>query len=140
MWEASAVSYPRTNSILDYRKLDSISEASVYARHDIAPILRSMTEIEKKGEQLFQDNCAFCHGADGSGKNWIGSFLEPHPRNLNDPDIMQQMTPQQLKMVIEEGLTETTMPAWKNVLSKKEIQALIAYINRAFHPLATNTP
>jgi mono/diheme cytochrome c family protein len=27
------------------------------------------------------------------------------------------------------------MPAWKSVLSDKEIAALIAYISKAFHPL-----
>lgn len=136
VWEASAVSYPRTNSVLDYRKVDSISEASVYARHDIAPLLDSANKIEKKGEQLFQDNCAFCHGADGTGKNWIGSFLQPHPRDLTDTKIMQTMTAERLRQVIEEGLAGTSMPAWKEVLKKTEIDAVIAYIHVAFHPLA----
>lgn len=135
VWEASAVSYPRTNSVLDYRKLDSVSEASVYARHDIAPVLDSANKRVKKGEQLFQDNCAFCHGADGTGKNWIGSFLQPHPRDLTDTNIMQSMSAARLRQVIEEGLVDTSMPAWKEVLKKTEIDALISYIHVAFHPL-----
>jgi mono/diheme cytochrome c family protein len=32
------------------------------------------------------------------------------------------------------------MPAWKSVLSQPQIQALVAYIARAFHPLAPATP
>ncbi len=134
-WEASAVSFPRNNTSADYLKIDATSEASVYARHDIAPILTSLSSMEKKGKQLFEVNCAFCHAADGTGKNWIGSFLEPRPRDLSDEKVMSAMTPERLRHAIEEGLVETTMPAWKNVLTKKEIEALIAYIHIAFHPL-----
>jgi len=134
-WEASAVSFPRNNTSFNYPQVDDISEASVYARHEVAPVLTSLNEMEKKGEQLFQDNCAFCHGADGTGKNWIGSFLEPRPRDLTDPKIMKGMTLQRLRRAIEDGLIDTTMPAWKDVLEKKEIDALIAYIHTAFHPL-----
>jgi mono/diheme cytochrome c family protein len=32
------------------------------------------------------------------------------------------------------------MPAWKSVLTEAEIQAVIAYIGRAFHPLAADVP
>ncbi len=136
IWEASAVSFPRNNTSSDYRKkVDSISEASVYARHDVAPVLTSLNQMEKKGKQLFQDNCAFCHAADGTGKNWIGSFLEPRPRDLTDKNVMLGMTPERLRRAIEDGLTDTTMPAWKDVLNKKDIDALIAYIHTAFHPL-----
>ena len=136
VWETSAVSFPRNNTSADYlKKVDDISEASVYARHDIAPEINALTPIEKKGKQLFEDNCAFCHAADGTGKNWIGSFLEPHPRNLTDENSMAGMTPARLRRAIEEGLEETSMPAWKNVLDKEEIDALIAYIHVAFHPL-----
>ncbi len=134
-WEANAVSFPRNNTSFSYPKVDNISEASVFARHEVAPVLASLTKQEKKGAQLFQANCAFCHGADGTGKNWIGSFLEPRPRDLTDPKIMKGMTVQRLRRAIEDGITDTTMPAWKDVLKKKEIDALIAYINAAFYPL-----
>ncbi|VAX13378.1 Cytochrome c oxidase subunit CcoO [hydrothermal vent metagenome] len=135
-WEASAVSFPRNNTSFSYPQVDNISEASVYARHEVPPVVASLDKKEKRGAQLFRANCAFCHGADGTGKNWIGSFLEPRPRDLTDPKIMQAMTVQRLRHAIEYGLTDTTMPAWKDVLKKKEIDALIAYINAAFYPLS----
>ena len=86
------------------------------------------------GEQLFQANCAFCHGADGTGKNWIGQFMEPKARDLTAYSAAQ-MPPARLKRVIREGLPGTSMPAWKSVLSDKEIKAIIAYISKAFYPL-----
>jgi cytochrome c oxidase cbb3-type subunit 3 len=87
------------------------------------------------GERLFQENCAFCHAADGTGKNWIGSFLEPRPRDLTDKAFMSGMTRERLAQTIRDGLPGTSMPAWKSVLTADEIDALVAYIHRAFHPL-----
>ena len=140
IWDPRPVSYPRNQ--YSHRQTetatppDSISSASPYARHEQAPVLENLTVQEKEGESLFQENCAFCHAPDGTGKNWIGSFLEPHPRDLTDPANMQAMTAERLRQVIRDGLPDTTMSAWKGVLDAGQIDAVIAYINRAFHPLA----
>lgn len=139
IWDSRAVSYPRNQ--YSHRQseqevdVDSTSEASPYARHDSAPALSQATVRVREGEQLFQANCAFCHAADGTGKNWIGSFLEPHPRNLTDPENMKSMTRERLRQVIREGLPGTTMPAWKSVLDKKQIESIIDYIDKAFHTI-----
>jgi len=148
IWDPRPVSYPRNQ--YSHRQsvkqdvdraaeataaLDSISSASPYARHEIAPVLQNPTKREKEGEALFQKNCAFCHAPDGTGKNWIGSFLEPHPRNLTDPNNMREMSADRLREVIRNGLPGTTMSAWKSVLSESQIDSIVAYINKAFHPL-----
>ena len=139
LWEPKAVSYPRNQYSHKEEKsdkqLDATSEASPYAKHDVAPAVENLTASEKRGEKLFQDNCAFCHAADGTGKNWIGSFLDSHPRDLTNKDFMQSMTRERLKQVIREGLPGTTMSAWKTVLKDDEIDSIIDYINRVFHPL-----
>jgi cytochrome c oxidase cbb3-type subunit 3 len=138
IWEPYAVSYPR-NQYRHTKKTsqsrDTVSGATPYAKHDIKPSLSDLTQQEQQGEQLFQQNCAFCHGADGTGKNWIGSFLDSHPRNLTDPKFMSTMTRTRLKTVIQDGLLGTTMSAWKNVLNDEQIDSIIAYINRAFYAL-----
>ena len=137
-WEARPLSYPRNNfSFTAPPKVDAMTSASPYALHDVAPKLKRLTKAERRGEKLFQANCAFCHAADGTGKNWIGSFLEPHPRNLRDAEFMSQITRQHFVNVVREGLPNTSMPAWKNVLSPQEIEAVADYVNRAFHPLRT---
>ncbi len=140
IWDARPVSFPRNQ--YSHREserspaADSISAASPYARHEQAPVLTNLTAEERTGEQIFQKNCAFCHAPDGTGKNWIGSFLEPHPRNLTDEKLMAGMTRQRLATVIRDGLPGTTMPAWGGVLDTEQIAAVVAYVNRAFHPLA----
>ena len=135
-WEARPLSYPRNNySYTAPSALDAMASASPYLLHDIPPQVTGMTPLEHQGQRLWQDNCAFCHAADGTGKNWIGSFLEPHPRNLRDPLFMDTMTRTRLSATIREGLSGTSMPAWKSVLSDKEITAIIAYVAKAFYPL-----
>lgn len=136
VWEARAVSYPRAGySHIDPPKVDAMTSATPYARHDIPPRLSKPDKRVLEGEKLFQANCAFCHGGDGTGKNWIGSFMEPHPRDLTGP-AMRAMNRTHLRQAIREGLPNTSMPAWKAVLSDRQIDAVIAYIDRAFHPIA----
>ncbi|WP_181870040.1 c-type cytochrome [Halomonas sp. DQ26W] len=145
VWETRAVSFPRGR--YDHRNpptgagpLDAISGASPYLRHELAPTLpEGASEQVVRGETLYQDNCAFCHAPDGSGRNWIGSFLEPRPRDLTAPTVMRHMTPSRLAAVIRQGLPETSMPAWEAVLDEAEIAAMVAYIDALFHPLAKDS-
>lgn len=131
-WEARPLSFPRHN--YDHRKpeVDAATSATPYRLHDVPPVLKTPTADRRRGEHLFQNNCAFCHAADGTGKNWIGSFLEPRARDLTDPAFRARMTPDRYREVIREGLPGTTMPAWKDVLSRQEIDDLIAYLDVAF--------
>lgn len=136
MWEPRALSFPRNGySHQQPQPIDAVSSASLYAKHDIAPRLANLTAQEKRGEALFQQNCAFCHAADGTGRNWIGSFLQPRPRDLTSPRAMQGMTRSRLKQVIRDGLPGTTMPAWRDVLEDGQIDAVVTYVARAFYPL-----
>ncbi len=137
-WEPVALSYPRPGFAPGDSLLppDAVSGATPFARHELPPALSDLTQRERLGEQLFQDNCAFCHAADGTGRNWIGTFLQPPPRDLTDPQFMRGMTSQRLRQVIRDGLPGTSMPAWKHVLDMPQIDAVIAYVNRAFHPLS----
>lgn len=133
-WSARPVSYPRIGFIVGQPNtppVDAVSGASVYAKHEVAPRVEGMSALERRGESLFQANCAFCHGADGTGKNWIGQFMEPKARDLTQYDA-HNMPPGRLKQVIREGLPGTSMPAWQSVLGTAEVDAVSAYVARAF--------
>ncbi|RZI42026.1 c-type cytochrome [Herbaspirillum sp. HC18] len=142
-WDSRALSYPRMGfqpGDWPPKQVDGIASATPYHIHDRVPKVEGLNSQEKRGESLFQQNCSFCHAADGTGRNWIGTFLEPHPRDLTAPEFMSAMTKERLAGVIKEGLPNTSMPAWKSVLNDSDINALIAYISRAFHPIASGTP
>lgn len=133
IWSKQSISYPRNN--YSHTRIDAVSSASIYVKHDIAPAIDNLSSQALEGKNLWQQNCAFCHAADGTGENWIGSFLEPKPRNLTDPEFMQAMTDDLLLQRIREGIENTSMPAWKSVLSDVQIQQIISYIDVAFHPV-----
>lgn len=133
IWQKQSISYPRNN--YSHTEIDALSSASIYAQHDISPEIHGLSDEELSGKELWLQNCAFCHAADGSGQNWIGSFLEPPPRDLRNPGFMSGMTIELLTHSIQNGLRNTSMPAWKHVLDKTQIRQIVSYISRAFHPL-----
>jgi cytochrome c oxidase cbb3-type subunit 3 len=136
VWEARPLSYPRNNYAngdnASKPAFDAMASASPYLKHEKAPRLQHLDAAELRGQSLFQDNCAFCHGADGSGRNWIGSYLEPHARDLTRPGFLKGLTQAGLRGVIAEGLPGTSMPAWRTVLETADIDAIAAYVFRAF--------
>lgn len=133
-WSARPLSYPRMGFVPGQPNtppVDAVSSASVYAKHEVVPKIDGLSALQQQGQTLFQANCAFCHGADGTGKNWIGQFMEPKARDLTQY-TPQAMPPARLARVIREGLDGTSMPAWKQVLAPAEIDAVGAYVARAF--------
>ncbi len=133
-WSARPLSYPRMGFApgqASQPTIDAVSGASVYAKHDVAPHIARMTARERRGERLFQANCAFCHAADGTGKNWIGQFMEPKARDLT-AYTPQSMPPLRLRRTLRDGLPGTSMPAWRAVLTPADIDSVSAYVERAF--------
>jgi cytochrome c oxidase cbb3-type subunit 3 len=129
IWELRALSYPRRH--YSHRMdIDGITSASPYLQHEKPPDSSQLSQAQQRGAALFQQNCAFCHGADGSGRNWIGSFLEPHARDLTTDEIKLQQT-SRLEGIIRNGLAGTSMPAWKHVLDDAQIDDVIRYIKRS---------
>jgi cytochrome c oxidase cbb3-type subunit 3 len=131
-WELRAVSYPRDHFSHRESNTDLISGASPYAQHDIPPDPEGLSARALAGQSLYQDNCAFCHAADGSGRNWIGSFLEPRPRDFSDPEFRLIEDSLAMEQRVLHGIPGTSMPAWKDVLAPDEIAAIIAYIRETF--------
>jgi len=137
IWERQAISYPRfgfePGDLLE--PPDALSGASHFARHDVPPSVPGLSGTAKFGERLFAQNCAFCHAGDGTGRGWIGAFLEPHPRDLTSQAAMAGMTRERLRTAILKGISGSSMPAWGGVLRPDEVENIIDYIDIALHPL-----
>ncbi|MBF0160995.1 MAG: c-type cytochrome [Magnetococcales bacterium] len=132
VWEAHAVSYPRGRYSHRNPPVDATTTASPFAKHDIPPTRPDWSPQERRGEAIFQKNCAFCHAADGTGKHWIGTFLDPKPRDLTQ---LKGMKRRQLAERIRTGLPGTAMPAWRGILDDGQIDDVIHYLSRAMHPI-----
>jgi len=70
------------------------------------------------GEQIFQQNCAACHGPNGEGG--IGP-------NLTDDYWIHGNTAEQILATVREGVLDKGMPAWKSSLNPEQIQHVVAY-------------
>ncbi len=110
------------------KSLPNYSGASPYLIHGRPKLQQKLSESELRGKDLFLANCAFCHAADGSSRNWIGSFLEPRPRELRFDRMSNTKSASNLRRVIRNGIAGTSMPAWRKVLEESEIADLVAFL------------
>ena len=65
-----------------------------------------------RGEQLFQQDCASCHGAKGDARTAIAKQLDPPPIAFVDRDRAKQRSPFALYQVINQGLEGTAMQSF----------------------------
>lgn len=75
---------------------------------------------------LYATYCISCHGEklDGNGK--VSKMLDPLPRDFRYQFVKSYES--RFKESIRDGIKGTAMPAWKNILSDKEIDLLIGFI------------
>lgn len=81
-----------------------VSAAGALGMDDIKKLEASTPELVAKGKEIFNVNCAVCHGAEGKGDGVGGQALNPKPRNFHLP-----------------------ASAWKNGTSGKSIYVTLSY-------------
>lgn len=79
-----------------------------------------------QGAELFQSNCAMCHGAGGLGDGPAGQSLEPPPGNL--AQVQAEAADDYLYWRIHAGKPGTAMLPWKNILTEEQIWQLVSFI------------
>ncbi|HTL56085.1 MAG TPA: c-type cytochrome [Candidatus Limnocylindrales bacterium] len=89
----------------------------------------------QRGNQLFLQNCAPCHGVSGDGKGNAASTLIPEPANfkLKQPDF------DYISEVLREGIPGTAMPSWQNQISDPDRRALADFVRSLFVPPDSST-
>ncbi len=75
------------------------------------------------GKSIFQENCTFCHGDDGTGKTPPGMALGAH--DLTSREVGKR-SDTELAQTISQGRNK--MPAFSNKLDDSQIHELILYI------------
>ena len=100
--------------------------------HDVVPDIADLTPLQLEGRQLYQQSCAQCHAADGTGKNWIGRFLNPSPTDFNTERFRSLVASGAFIERTLKAPAGTSMPSFENVLSRKQVEAIAAYVRRAF--------
>ena len=89
----------------------------------VNPVQFDATSINR-GKKAYFQYCASCHGAKADGNGAAGANLKPKPANLS---VMAGMHPDgDFAWKIKNG--RGAMPAWKSVLSDKQVWDLVNYI------------
>lgn len=78
---------------------------------------------QSDGQKLFEQNCAKCHGPDGSGNTAIGKAVGA--KDLRAPEALK-LTDAQIHAQIDQG--KGNMPPFGGTLSKAQIDSLVPYI------------
>lgn len=80
-----------------------------------------------RGQALFQQHCAICHGVsgDGLGERREG-FVRP-PRDFTSSGWRTATTPRHVFFALREGIAGTAMPSWRT-LPDDELWDLTAYV------------
>lgn len=86
------------------------------------------------GRQLFDDNCASCHGDEGSG----GAAPV-----LNAREFLSSTSDEQIRLLTSGGVSGTEMPAWSidfgGTLTDEQIRQVVTYV-RSLEPDAPSVP
>ena len=89
------------------------------------------------GAEIYLFRCAVCHGEEGDGDGIAAEFLYPKPRDFTNAIFKYKTSPGELPArdedlfnTIKYGLTGTSMPAWKTLLTDEQINRLIPVIKR----------
>jgi len=81
----------------------------------------------KKGKKLYEQNCTFCHGAKGNGKEKLAKGLSPSPTNFLNDTLMSAVSPFQAYNTIKLGVGGTAMRGFTE-LTDDEVWELAFYI------------
>lgn len=76
-----------------------------------------------RGQKIFAQNCATCHGATGGGDGVAAATLLPRPADLTASKISVAG----LSSIIMNGLPGTSMPAWRD-MPQRDVVGLVAYL------------
>jgi len=84
------------------------------------------------GKVSFTHYCQTCHGESGAGDGFNAFNLDPHPRDLSDPEFQKKKSDAELADAIQRGGggvgLSPLMPPWGHTLSARQIDELVLYL------------
>ena len=104
----------------------------------VNPMLPDAQSIAR-GQQLYEANCAACHGLEGYGNGPAAEALPIKPPNFTDGHT-DTHPDGNLHYWIENGIIESGMPAWGEKFDDSDIWHLVNYIRRLSAQRMAGTP
>ncbi|MBI1987179.1 MAG: c-type cytochrome [Nitrospinae bacterium] len=92
-------------------------------------------EARAAGKDVYAKRCRFCHGPEGKGDGPVADYLNPRPRDFTrglfkfrTTGSGELPTDEDLFQTISQGVSGTSMPAWKGLLTERERWEVIQYL------------
>jgi mono/diheme cytochrome c family protein len=102
------------------------------------PLIADATALAA-GRQLYQSNCAACHGAAGKGDGPLAAGLRPSPGDFSEHMAAGKHTDGQIYTWVRDGVPNSAMPAWGERLSEEQLWQVVSYV-RTFAPPVAPSP
>ncbi len=97
--------------------------------------LHPVQEVDLElGKEIYQSQCEPCHGAQGKGDGPAARFLETTPRDLTSGRwlYVEEVTLEQVADIVKDGVGDTEMEPFGELLLEEEIIAVAAYVIAEF--------
>ncbi|EAR22082.1 FTR1 family protein [Nitrococcus mobilis] len=92
------------------------------------PVSPKKTPDLAHAAQLYQTQCAACHGAEGRGDGAAGAGLDPAPTNFHEAERYNGRSLLGLYTAITQGVNGTDMAGYSGILSQADRWALAFYV------------
>ena len=80
------------------------------------------------GKQLYDKQCAGCHGDTGKGDGAMGEELNPKPANLVDADWKHGSTDGEIFVVVRDGVKTSGMKPFAKKLTAHQMWDVVNYV------------
>jgi mono/diheme cytochrome c family protein len=84
-----------------------------------------------RGQNIYVNSCAACHGLSGEGEGWDGAYLDVLPTDFTYGKAKTVPEARLYTMTLF-GVQNSAMPAWAEQLPDEQLWDVVTYINKAF--------
>lgn len=109
---------PPFNSLSDQQRWDVVAYSFT---------LSAPPTVLEQGAELYQANCARCHGSRGQGDGPEAASLSNTPTDFSEQSAMAEKSQADFYQAMAEGIAPD-MPAFRDLLSEEQLWALAAYV------------
>jgi len=114
---------PEWKDVLSDREIESLIAYLRFLSASKHPLMGN----PEKGRNLYARYCRACHGDEGEGDGLMTSLIDMKPMDHTNPVSMNEISNLEMVRSIKNG-KGNYMPAWKDIISNDEIEALVSYI------------